>query len=418
MKGTVFALGIALLIAVFALGAILAPVFAQSEDVTEQERINELQAIIVQLLQLIIELQQKLLAVRFVQPPVPAAPTISNCGQAEVAWDRVSGASGYVLYRNGFEVYSGKNLEFLDTGLAPGATYAYTVRAKNAGGLGSVSPVKTTTIPLQCPPASPFVWAQEGICGGNVQVTWSASPGALFYEVFRGSTRVGGGSVFSFVDRGLGAGKAYTYKVRAGNAGGWGSFSQEVSAKASAVCPPAAPAVPEVGSPFLEDIAQEGIITLAIQGSPSGATAQSGAGGVNILSFRASVIDSSIVIERLDVEFTDRPWLFLSAVEIRDGSQAVATVEVGESSFTAVEDDRYRLSFPGLAVQVGEGKTKTLSVRVVAKENLLLAEPRALTVSIPAGSVRGRDQIGVVHSVPATQEASVFSKTFFVKRGD
>ena len=52
MKGTVFALGIALLIAVFALGAILAPVFAQSEDVTEQERINELQAIIVQLLQL------------------------------------------------------------------------------------------------------------------------------------------------------------------------------------------------------------------------------------------------------------------------------------------------------------------------------------------------------------------------------
>ena len=139
---------------------------------------------------------------------------------------------------------------------------------------------------------------------------------------------------------------------------------------------------------------------------------------MSILSFRVSTEYSPVVVERIDVEFTDRPWLFLSAVEIRDGSQAVATVEVGESSFTAVEDDRYRLSFPGLAVQVGEGKTKTLSVRVVAKENLLLAEPRALTVSIPAGSVRGRDQIGVVHSVPATQEASVFSKTFFVKRGD
>ncbi len=137
---------------------------------------------------------------------------------------------------------------------------------------------------------------------------------------------------------------------------------------------------------------------------------------MSILSFRVSTEYSPVVVERIDVEFTDRPWLFLSAVEIRDGSQAVAIVEVGESSFTAVEDDRYRLSFPGLAVQVGEGKTKTLSVRVVAKENLLLAEPRALTVSIPAGSVRGRDQIGVVHSGPSGEAAAAFAKTFFVKR--
>ena len=418
MKGTVFALGIALLIAVFAFGAVLAPVLAQSEDVAEQAQIKEFQAIIVQLLQLIIELQQKLLAARVAQPSVPAAPTISNCGQAEVTWDRVSGATGYVLYRNGLEVYDGKDLKFTDTGLISGTTYAYTVRAKNAGGLGAASPVKTITIPSQCPPASPFVWAQEGICGGNVQVTWSASSGALFYEVFRGSTRVGGGSVFSFVDRGLGAGRAYTYKVRAGNAGGWGSFSQEVSAKASAVCPPAAPAIPEVGSPLIDDIAQEGVVTLAIQGSPSGATAQSGGGGVSILSFRVSTEHSPVVVERIDVEFTDRPWLFLSAVEIRDGSLTVANIEVAKSSFTATGDDRYRLSFPGLAVQIGEGKSKTLSVRVVAQENLLLAEPRALTVSIPANSVRARDQIGVVHSIPAVQEASVFAKTFFVKRGD
>ena len=139
---------------------------------------------------------------------------------------------------------------------------------------------------------------------------------------------------------------------------------------------------------------------------------------MSILSFRVSTEHSPVVVERIDVEFTDRPWLFLSAVEIRDGSLTVANIEVAKSSFTATGDDRYRLSFPGLAVQIGEGKSKTLSVRVVAQENLLLAEPRALTVSIPANSVRARDQIGVVHSIPAVQEASVFAKTFFVKRGD
>jgi len=121
-------------------------------------------------------------------------------------------------------------------------------------------------------------------------------------------------------------------------------------------------------------------------------------------------------VERVDVEFTDRPWLFLSDVELRDGSKTIARMQVSENSFARTDTDRYRLSFTGLSVQVSKGGSKTLTVRVVAKEDLLLAEPRALTVAIPENSVRTRDQIGVVHTGPVAEQANSFAKTFFVKK--
>ncbi len=415
MKRAVLILGI-----LFALvfGAVFqpAPVFAQ--EINEQERIAELQAIVLQLFKLVEELQRQLFNIQAARMSVipSVAPSALGCGQAEITWEKVSGATGYVLYRNGSEVYDGKELKFLDKGLVPGATYVYTVRARNAGGLGAASPVTTITVPSECPPAAPFVWAQAGACGGTLQVSWSRPEGVTFYEVYRGNTRVFSGSKFSFLDRGLSVGKTYSYKVRAGNAGGWGAFSKEASATASVVCPPLAPAAPEVGSPLLQDIADEGILTLAIQASPSGATAQSGGDGVNILSFRATAKLSAMAVERVDVEFTDRPWLFLSDVELRDGSQTVARVSVSENSFARMDTDRYRLSFTGLSLQVSKGGSKTLSVRVVAREGLLLAEPRAFTVAIPANSVRARDQIGVVHSGPLAEQANSFAKTFFVRK--
>src|SRR3989344_87878 len=415
MKRVVFGFTF-LLILTLAIGA--APVFAQGQEASEQERIQELQAVVLQLFKLVAELQQQIFNIQAARiSGVPAVATsILSCGQAEVTWEKVSGATGYVLYRNDSEVYDGKDLKFLDTGLMPGAMYAYTVRARNAGGLSAASPVQTITVPSECPPSPPIVWAQAGACGGTVQVSWSRPVGAVFYEVYRGSKLVFSGSTFSFLDGGLSVGKTYTYKVRAGNAGGWGAFSKEVSATSSVVCPPLAPEAPEVGSPLLQDTASEGILKLTIQGSPSGATAKSGEAGVNVLSFRVSSVLSSMVVERVDVEFTDRPLLFLSDVELRDGSKTIARMQVSENSFARTDTDRYRLSFTGLSVQVSKGGSKTLTVRVVAKEDLLLAEPRALTVAIPENSVRTRDQIGVVHTGPVAEQANSFAKTFFVKK--
>jgi len=401
-------------IAIFTLGAAFTPVpvFAQSIQENEQEQIEELQALLSQLILLVAQLQQQLLAIVQAQ-----ALTTYTCGQAEIAWEKVSGASGYVLYRNGREVYSGRDLKFVDTGLAPGIQYAYTVAARNAGGLGPASLVKTITTSVQCPPPPPSLWTQEGICGGSIQASWNQAPEAHFYEVFRSKKRVFRGNTLFFLDQGLRAGRSYTYMVRAGNTGGLGEFSQEVKTKASAICPPEAPQALVVGTPFLNDSdAQEGIITFSPQERPSGVTVQSGERGKNILSFRVGAKLSPITIERVDVDIADRPWLFLSTIEIRDGSRVVASVDAEQNRFSKVGDSTYRLSFTGLAMKVAEGRSKTISVRVVAKDGLVLTEPRHMTVSIPANSVRTRDEINITHFGPGIGEAGNFVKPFFVKR--
>ena len=411
-KIALFVLGIAL-IGVFTLGVAFGPTpaFAQSTDTSEEAEVKELQAIVVQLLRLVADLQRRLLAVRQAQ-----TSGVPGCGQAEITWAKVSGATDYVLYRSGIEVYSGKNLKFVDTGLAPGAAYAYTVRARNAGGLSPASPVQTITVSSQCPPQAPVVWGQEGTCGGNAQIFWSQAQRADFYEVFRGTTRVFSGNTVSFVDKGLKSGKNYAYKVRAGNAGGLGVFSQETSQKASAICPPAAPKAPAVAGPLLGSAAKEAMFTVAIQKSPSGSTAQSEGSGVNVLAFEASADLSSVVIDRLDVEFSDRPWLFLASVEIRDGSRTVSKIDVSESSFVKTGDNSHLLRFASLAISISKDKSKTISVRVVAKENLLVDPPKELTVSIPANGVRAKDEAGFIHQGPGPQEAAAFVKTFFVKK--
>jgi hypothetical protein len=154
-----------------------------------------------------------------------------------------------------------------------------------------------------------------------------------------------------------------------------------------------------------------------MQSRPSGTTVESGESG-NILAFRVSAALSAMAVERVDVELTDRPWLFLTDVELRDGSITVARTSVTENSFVYLGDDKYRLSFTGFNISVAKDKSKVLTVRVTAKEDLLFQEPRQFTVSIPQGSIRTRDQIGVTHSGPAASQAPSFSKTFFIKRAD
>jgi poly(3-hydroxybutyrate) depolymerase len=73
----------------------------------------------------------------------------TNTGMT-IAWGAVSGASGYNVYRNGSKVNSAlvTGSSFVDSGLAPGTTYAWTVKAvdaNNAEGPASAPASGTTT---------------------------------------------------------------------------------------------------------------------------------------------------------------------------------------------------------------------------------------------------------------------------------
>jgi len=416
MKRAVVAVSIGIIM-LFSFGVVFQPafVFAQTGTQSEEAQIAELKAIIAQLIVLVTELQRQVFLVT--QQPFVSMPNAPACGQVEVAWEKVPGATGYALYRNGAQVYEGKEVKFSDTKLIPGTTYTYTVRAKNAGGLGAVSETKTITTASVCPPEVPFVWAQPGVCGGTVQVTWSRVMGTALYEVYRGNTRVFGGNNTSFVDRGLSTGRDYTYTVRAGNSGGFGAFSAEVKAKSSAVCPLRAPEELEVGAPFLEDATlQEGILTITIKNSPSGVTVESGKNGKAVLNFRVKSRFSPMTVESVQVRFSDRVWLFLQEVQIREGSRVAASVRAEQQNFADLGNGTYLASFPGLNIHLNKDQEKTVSVFVVARDNLALAQPREIQVSIPENSARATDQLNISHAGPGAQQAETFMKSFFVKR--
>jgi poly(3-hydroxybutyrate) depolymerase len=83
--------------------------------------------------------------------PAPANVTTSNATSSsmQIAWSAVSGASGYNVYRGSTKANASlvSGTSFTDTGLAPGTTYSWTVRAVDSSGVegAASSPVSGTT---------------------------------------------------------------------------------------------------------------------------------------------------------------------------------------------------------------------------------------------------------------------------------
>ena len=90
--------------------------------------------------------------VLFVVSGVPAPPgnltaTPSSDNQIDLVWTSSSGATGYIVKRNGNQIASTSATNYFDTGLAMGTTYCYAVAATNSVGVSADSaPACATTL--------------------------------------------------------------------------------------------------------------------------------------------------------------------------------------------------------------------------------------------------------------------------------
>jgi len=99
----------------------------------------------------------------------PSTPTIqqalaSSSTQATVTWTAATddvGVTAYTLYRDGIAIGTTPTLSYVDTGLAAGTTYAYTVTALDAAGNESAPSaavsVTTLVLPDTTPPSTPTI---------------------------------------------------------------------------------------------------------------------------------------------------------------------------------------------------------------------------------------------------------------------
>ncbi len=162
--------------------------------------------------------------------------------QIRLNWTASSGATSYDVYRNYSLYYSNvSGTQFINSSnIIAGATYTYSVRAKNTYGSSADSNIVSATAKdcnqyLPPPPINDLRATAE--CNGTtsqIRLNWTASSGATSYDVYRNySLYYSNVSGTQFINSSnIIAGATYTYSVRAKNTYGSSADSNIVSATA------------------------------------------------------------------------------------------------------------------------------------------------------------------------------------------
>src|SRR5437867_3785750 len=162
-------------------------------------------------------------------------------------WDTATGATSYLLnvatdidFTSFVAGYNDLNVGNVTseavTGLSPGETYYYRVRAVNAGGTsGNSNRISVTDIP-----AAPVATAATSVTANGFSANWNSSTGATSYRLdvstsstfsstVTGYNNLNVGNVTTYAVTGLTAGTTYYYRLRAVDAGGTGANSNTIS---------------------------------------------------------------------------------------------------------------------------------------------------------------------------------------------
>ena len=131
---------------------------------------------------------------------------------------------------------------YSNTGLTSSTTYYYKVLAANSGGNSAWSNVANATTAVSGPPSAPAnLYASAKDCN-TIILTWSdKSNNEASFELRRSLSLYGTYSTIAtlaantttYTNTGLTKGRKYYYKIRAGNASGNSSWSNNASATAS-----------------------------------------------------------------------------------------------------------------------------------------------------------------------------------------
>lgn len=172
--------------------------------------------------------------------PLPAPTGLNVTGTTDstisLAWNSVSGAAGYNVYRMGTKVNGSlvTGTTFTDTGLAPGTSYTFTVKAAtSSGATGAESGSVTASTTGNPPPlATPTGLSVSGTTGSSVSIAWSSSSGAAGYNVYRNGIKITASPIAatSYTDSGLAASTTYSYAVSAYSSGRESALSSSVNA--------------------------------------------------------------------------------------------------------------------------------------------------------------------------------------------
>lgn len=155
--------------------------------------------------------------------PTVSAGNVSSSGNIRLSWKAVDGAVEYEVYRSGYrngtytKMFTTANTSYTNTGITPGYTYYYKVRAVAADGtVSEFSSVVNRTADCAAPKVS-----SSGVSSGGIKLSWNAVKGASKYYVYRSTD---GGKTYAYygttsnttyTNKSVTPGQTYYYKVKA-----------------------------------------------------------------------------------------------------------------------------------------------------------------------------------------------------------
>jgi fibronectin type 3 domain-containing protein len=172
------------------------------------------------------------------------ATTNVTASEVDLAWNPAAGANTYRVERapagsgNWQAISTGSNAtSYADTGVSTNTGYDYQVAAVNAGGKGAYSATLTVTTPVVAPGKVTGL-SVTNLKSTEVDLGWTATPGATAYEVDRSTVSASGPfspvqtglTSPSYNDTGLSPSTHYWYQVIASNSAGPGPASDPASA--------------------------------------------------------------------------------------------------------------------------------------------------------------------------------------------
>lgn len=142
----------------------------------------------------------------------------------------------------------------------------------------------------------------------------------------------------------------------------------------------------------------------------SGATFKKG-DTQNIYDVKLQATGGKVAVNRVDVKFSERPWLTLNKLTLKDTSGNVIAEKILSSAADVTEitvGTDYRVRFDGLNVVVTPGTDTTLVVSATAMSASDKISKQTVTVSIPAGAIRSINGKGYTE----TNGTAITAKTF------
>ncbi len=151
--------------------------------------------------------------------PTGVAADALSSSSVQITWTAVTGASGYIIYRNSSAIDTVAGTSFTEDGLTSNTAYSYQVSAYNSAGESAKSTTVSATTLIEL--TVPTSLTTTVLSSSAVSINWNSVTGAEGYELFRslnkdnGYVRIVQQSGTSYQDDGLAESTTYYYKVLA-----------------------------------------------------------------------------------------------------------------------------------------------------------------------------------------------------------